>query len=88
MEILAREVEKLRKVRNLDGDIIGNFDWGSVKSEEGIILYRVTDGEVYQPIEYPEKDLQFMNKGQMICVGTFSKNNAVTTEGDLLFKVS
>ena len=78
----------MSKATDLNGNVIGNFDGVSVKSEQGDILYRVNDGEVYQHTEYTEKDLQFMNKGQMLCVGIFKENNAVTNEGDLIFKVS
>jgi len=78
----------LGKVIDSNGNVIGSFDGISVKSEHGDILYRVIDSEVYQPIEYSENDLRFMNKGQMVCVGIFTKNNAVSNEGDLLFKIS
>lgn len=78
----------MRKAIDSNGNVIGSFDGISIKSVHGVILYRVIDSEVYQPIEYSENELQFMNKGQMVCVGILNKNNAVSNEGDLLFKIS
>ena len=77
----------MSKAIDSDGIIIGNYDGVSVKSENGKVLFRVIDSEVFQPLEYDDRDMKNMNKGQLICVGSFSENKAITSDGDLLFKL-
>ena len=78
----------MSKAVNSEGNAIGIYHNNSVKNDSGNILYRVIDGEVFQPLEYEDNNLQNMNKGQLICVGSFSNNEAVTNDGELLFKIN
>ena len=78
----------MNKVINSNGIDIGTFDGISVRSKNGEVIFRVIDGEVFQPFEYTEENLQNMNKGQMLGVGSFSGNKAVSNEGELLFSIS
>ena len=77
----------MRKVINLDGHQIGQFDCNTVRDHKGKIIYWISDNEVFSLSKYEENDLQTLNKGQAILVGKYNENQCF--DGDkTIFKIT
>lgn len=65
---------------------IGTFNGHTVKDENGIIIYWVSEGEVFAPVRYSEENLQIFNKGQFSLIGKFDGTQCLIGE-EVLFRI-
>jgi len=70
------------------GSQIGTFDGDTVKDENGKIIYRVSEGEVFAPLQYSEENFQIFNKGQFTLIGKFDGTQCRCVIGEeVLFEI-
>ena len=65
-------------VTDSNGNDLGVFDGNVIRDREGIIIYWISDNEVYVPLKYIDENLAHFNKGQFSLIGEYIKGKCIT----------
>lgn len=73
-------------VTDSNGNNLGVFDGNVIRDREGVIIYWISDNEVYGPLKYIDENLTHFNKGQFSLIGEYIEGKC-TANNEVVFIV-
>jgi len=64
-------------VTDSNGKFLGFFDGNSIRDKEGVIIYWISDGDVYVPFKYVDENLTNFNKDQFLRIGEYVEGKCI-----------
>lgn len=78
----------MQRVTDINDNTIGHFDGISILDNNGMVLYRIIDNEIYAPVSLTDLNNQESNSALLGFIGKIKDSTGLSIENEFLFKIT